>query len=193
MPVSFPPSPTVGQTYTYGGVTWQWNGTAWVNANTGVNFVPFSGGTMTGPLSLQGVTDGSNAAAGQVGEYLSATNAGAVTIPNGAWTTIVSLTLTAGDWDIWGQASPGSATGGMSAIYAGITTTSGGAPANLQVASITAAAGTSFAGAGLSPPILRASISATTTFYLNTYTIWSTATSATAGAGNNFIAARRVR
>lgn len=49
-----PANPTVGQIYTFGGATWRWDGTAWVNANTGANFVATTGSTMTGPLVLSG-------------------------------------------------------------------------------------------------------------------------------------------
>jgi|SRR5215468_3231405 len=52
--ITFPPNPTVGQIFTSGGTTWQWSGTAWVNANTGTNFLPLTGGTMTGALTLSG-------------------------------------------------------------------------------------------------------------------------------------------
>jgi hypothetical protein len=31
--LNFPASPTVGQTYTANGKTWQWNGTAWISYN----------------------------------------------------------------------------------------------------------------------------------------------------------------
>src|SRR5215471_17071677 len=52
--ITFPPNPTVGQIFTSGGTTWQWSGTAWVNANTGTNFLPLTGGTMTGAIQLPG-------------------------------------------------------------------------------------------------------------------------------------------
>lgn len=53
--ISFPTNPTVGQLYTFNGITWQWNGTAWVNANTGGNFMPIGGGTFQGPVTLSGI------------------------------------------------------------------------------------------------------------------------------------------
>jgi hypothetical protein len=58
-----------------------------------------------GPVPLVGVTDGSNAAAGNIGEYLhSFVLAGAaVNILNNTDTQITSLALTAGDWDLYGE------------------------------------------------------------------------------------------
>ena len=49
-----------------------------------------------------GVTDGSDAAAGQIGEYLTATASG-IALTNNAAVNIVSLDLTAGDWDVSGH------------------------------------------------------------------------------------------
>jgi hypothetical protein len=49
-----------------------------------------------------GVTDGSNAAAGDVGEYLSNTS-GAVSLTSAATANVVSLALPAGDWDVAGS------------------------------------------------------------------------------------------
>jgi hypothetical protein len=120
MPVSFPPNPTDGQLYTYGGVTWAWSAASgtWVNANTGANFVPFSGGTMTGALALHGVTDGSNAAAGQVGEFLTATSASTNLGGAGTWqNNLFSMALTAGDWDVWGYVQGGPPTSGQILAY----------------------------------------------------------------------------
>ena len=55
------------------------------------------------PAELRkGVTDGSDAAAGDVGEYLTATS-GAVALTNAALANVVSVDLTAGDWDVSGN------------------------------------------------------------------------------------------
>jgi hypothetical protein len=51
-----PGSPTVGQLYTFNNTTWVWNGTVWTNANTGTNFLPLSGGTMSGQINMPGAT-----------------------------------------------------------------------------------------------------------------------------------------
>jgi hypothetical protein len=55
-----------------------------------------------------GTTTNDNAAAGQVGEYLSALKVigSAVTLtPQSAWVSIMTLALTAGDWDVWAEVS----------------------------------------------------------------------------------------
>ena len=38
MPISYPSSPTVGQTYSYGSSTWQWNGYAWDNISSSSSY-----------------------------------------------------------------------------------------------------------------------------------------------------------
>lgn len=50
-----------------------------------------------------GVTDGSDAPAGHIGEFLSASGSGGLT--SGAATDRATLTLTAGDWDVAGSAT----------------------------------------------------------------------------------------
>lgn len=55
---------------------------------------------MSGPT--QGVTDGSDAAPGMVGEIITASlaAASAVTLSNGTAKTVISIALTPGDWDV---------------------------------------------------------------------------------------------
>jgi hypothetical protein len=115
--ISFPANPTVGQTYTFNNTTWVWNGTVWTVApGAASGFLPLSGGQMTGPLTLaagsvaerdfavQGITDGSAAVAGDVGEFLTTAtvlNTGSV---SGGPTSVATLTLTPGVWLTWGNA-----------------------------------------------------------------------------------------
>jgi hypothetical protein len=52
--IDFPASPTVGQEFTFAGVTWTWDGTKWLAAGTSPGFLPLTGGVLTG--NLGGVT-----------------------------------------------------------------------------------------------------------------------------------------
>jgi hypothetical protein len=52
--IDFPASPTTGQQFTAAGVTWTWDGIKWQASGLGTNYLPLSGGTMAGPLTLAG-------------------------------------------------------------------------------------------------------------------------------------------
>lgn len=67
----------------------------------------------------KGVTDGSDAAAGDIGEYLTATS-GAVPLTPSAPANVVSVNLTAGDWDIQGNVGFAAGSGTHSFFGAGI-------------------------------------------------------------------------
>ena len=61
MPIDFPPNPTIGDIFTAtNGVTYVWNGTQWIvqsgggGGGGGGAFLPLSGGTLTGTLTLAG-------------------------------------------------------------------------------------------------------------------------------------------
>ena len=120
--IDFPASPTVGQTFTSGGVVWLWDGVKWTStgAATGL-YLPITGGTLTGDLILNrdpavalgaatkqyidnkitGVTDGSDAAPGQIGEFISSNViAPGVTLATTVNKIITSINLTPGDWDV---------------------------------------------------------------------------------------------
>lgn len=74
-----------------------------LSGSTGTgSFVGSNGATIIIP-NIQGVTDGSVAAPGDVGEVISITVpfASAVSIFNNSPTDLTSITLTAGDWDVY--------------------------------------------------------------------------------------------
>lgn len=50
MAFNFPASPTIGDTYTSGSVTYTWNGTVWTS-NNAAYCLPTTGGTLTGDLA----------------------------------------------------------------------------------------------------------------------------------------------
>jgi len=69
-------------------------------------------------LLRKGVTDGSDAAAGDIGEYLTASASTPLT--NAASANVVSLSLTAGDWDVSGHVQFVASGGTLSAFGCGV-------------------------------------------------------------------------
>jgi hypothetical protein len=53
MAINFPNNPTVSQIYSFGGYSWQWNGSYWESYSTTVEYLPLSGGTVTGGTIFQ--------------------------------------------------------------------------------------------------------------------------------------------
>lgn len=132
-----------------------------------------------------GVVDGSDAAAGEVGEYLAATGPG-VGLASNTVTNVATLTLTAGDWNVEGNIvfNP---TGVVTFVSASINTVSGA-----MGAFATANAGT--LGTGLQHRIgsggtARVNVTATTTAYLVGQCFFTSGTMNAVGR----IWARRVR
>jgi hypothetical protein len=72
------------------------------------------------PNNIKGVTDGSNAGAGQVGEFVSASG-GPFSVANGVIANIAATTLSAGDWDVWGTAYLATASAGASAFICAVS------------------------------------------------------------------------
>ena len=55
-----------------------------------------------GSLGIAGAVDGSDAAPGDIGEYRSATTSGTLALTSGVVADVLTLDLTAGDWDVHG-------------------------------------------------------------------------------------------
>jgi hypothetical protein len=86
--------------------------------------------------SGRGVTNGSNAAAGMVGEFLSASNTAGSALTTGVALNVASLTLTAGDWHVWGQTIFAEANNTIPSMMATATSPSSGTlPTLAQLAS----------------------------------------------------------
>jgi hypothetical protein len=62
-----------------------------------------------------GVTDGSDAAAGDIGEFLEATTTSSVSMTSSTPSDILTLNLGPGDWDVWGWVGVDFASGGSTA------------------------------------------------------------------------------
>lgn len=143
---------------------------------------------------IVGVTDGSNALAGTVGEYVSSavsvTTTGAT---SGTYQNVTSISLTAGDWDVWGSIQiNGASTTIFSTLNGCISTTSatfsGTTGYNTSIILSITQNNLAFAPCVPVAP-QRLSLSTTTIVYLVMYPLFSVST---AGLGG-FIAARRRR
>ena len=209
MAFNFPDNPTLNQVVTGPtGAQYMWDGTKWVPAGASTAaFAPINSPAFTGnptaptqPLAdsdtslattafvRTGVTDGSNAVAGQVGEYLSVTSA-AVSLGNNTWNATASLALSAGDWDVGGTGYINPNSPGLGQIIVGIGTTSAALPPLQNITQMGISA-TTIGTNALTVPTLRFNLTAPTTVYFNSYVALGTASSCTSTA---VIWARRAR
>src|SRR5215831_1689825 len=116
------------------------NGSVESGSNAGSNFVvtrysdgntaidaPLQISRATGQVQIKGSV-GAGANAGYVGELITGTYASLQNIGAGAWNACVGVTVTAGDWDIWGVARGAGGAGNayMIAVAPAVNTVSGG-------------------------------------------------------------------
>jgi len=155
--------------------------------------LPLAGGTLTGPITpagIVGVTNGSNAAAGQIGEVIQSVVANtSASLGNNALYGLTAIGLTAGDRDVYGtvQYLP-SAGATLNALNAGISNSNaaigaGGSSVNSYV---TPPAGFGF---NIACAPCRVNISATTQYFLMALAGFSGGTCTAGGT----IRARRMR
>jgi hypothetical protein len=140
-------------------------GVSTITATTGTGSVVLgTSPTITTP-NIQGVTGGTTAASGQVGQPLTATGT-AVSITNSTPANCTSINLPAGDWNVWGNVNfnPGSGTA-FSLMQSGFNTTSATLPAAPNY-SAAAFAGTTNFGQSSMPPQQIYNVSTATTVYL---------------------------
>jgi hypothetical protein len=136
--------------------------------------------------SLTGVVNGSNAAAGEIGEYITSQIlfAASVALTTTVVANVTSISLTAGDWDVSGYVGH-TLTGSTTAVLASISSTSAtlnGEDFVLVIPALTGSVQNALT-------TTRISISATTTVYLVTSATFSSGTAKAYGR----IRARRVR
>lgn len=143
---------------------------------------------------LLGSATNDNATAGNIGEFLTATvaQASAIAMTTGTAITLVSLPLTAGDWDIY------SAVGFIPAGTTTITSLQGSLSTTTNTQNLVPGSAITFVCASFTPgnvPIIynitpnRVSISTTTTYFLVGTAAFATSTM----GGFGYIGARRVR
>ncbi len=146
--------------------------------------------TFNSTSGIIGTATNDSAAAGSVGEYISASNSGGTALSTGVSTNIASISLTAGDWDVVGNFTLGQAASTVIAFYySGISLVSGSLPGFFAGANIATPVGASANSVCFAVPTTRISIASTTTVYLVADVGFSISTA----AGFGFIGARRVR
>jgi hypothetical protein len=147
-----------------------------------------------GGIDIQGTNTNDDAAAGYIGEYISSTVLGgsAVALSSGVDANITSISLTAGDWDVWGTCLTSPAGGTTTSVIIGwVSTTSATLPTfpNNGAVFFQATAVPAGNGGGGPTGVIRLSLSATTTVYLSMRVTFAVSTM----GGYGFIGARRVR
>lgn len=138
--------------------------------------------------NIVGVTDGSNAAAGSVGEIISSNIVfgSAVALTSTLSKNITSIALTAGDWDVFGDVhvTPSA----ILTFFRGWINTVSATPPDVSLMSLSNPGGSNIGSCGWPVPSRRVSSAGATTVYLSAQ---CTFTATASGYGN--IYARRVR
>lgn len=163
------------------------------NTNTASRTYTFQ--DKTGTIAhLEGVTDGSSASAGQIGEEITSTvlQASAVALTTATSKDVTSISLTAGDWEVSGSVfNIPAATTSITVLQGGISTTTNTFPvasAGSFIHRTAALVPTAVVwGYDISP--IRISVSGTTTVYLEAMSTFTVSTNAAFGT----IRARRMR
>ncbi len=151
--------------------------------------------TFNSTTGIVGTTTNDNAASGSVGQVVSSSVASGSPVPltNGTPADITSISLTAGDWDVYPNVMFVSAGAGFTLGNAvgWASTTSATLPALEETALLNNGAGGLLIGAvayGFTAPFQRLSLASTTTVYLSTQSNFSTGT---VGAFGRIYARRR--
>jgi hypothetical protein len=148
----------------------------------------------TAPGQLPSTATNDNATAGNVGEYISSTVlvgsavSAAVTTPF----NVTSISLTAGDWDVWGTVATNPAASTLQISITGWINTASATIPTIPNGGAYAQLATNFAvGDGQVLPVgkIRISLASTTTVFLSSFLNFNTSTNSAYG----FIGARRVR
>lgn len=172
-----------------------------LSVNSSANTAMTGNLSVTGPSTFTGgiigVTASSNAVAGRLGEYKNSnvTSGSAIALTTGTGANVTSISLTAGDWDLWGQISfIGNSATTVNYIAGALDTISAQSPINSAVNNtvIYVGGGTVFTTVAIvsySIAKVRVTLDATTTYYLTAQAGFGTSTISAWG----FIAARRVR
>lgn len=146
-------------------------------------------------VEVEGTNTNDSAAAGYVGECIESEilSGSAVSLTTGTGANVTSISLTAGDWDVWGSVIFAAASGTTSSVHiAAVNTTSATAPTPPNKGGYTNLTTTFTTGVQTSSQSAghrRYSMASTTTVYLIAQASFATSTMTAYG----YIGARRVR
>ncbi len=165
-----------------GGVP-SWSTTVPAFTTASITFSPTTGG-------IVGTTTNDNTASGNVGQFVSSViSSGApVSFSNGVAKDLTSISLTAGDWDVWGNLTGSGSGANIAAIVLWISSTSATQP-DLSLLSVLGGTGLLLSNVGFPAPSLRFSLSGTTTVYISAAVSFGSGTATCSGG----IYARRRR
>lgn len=141
--------------------------------------------------NISGVTNGSSASAGYVGEFLSSviSYASAVTLGSNIASNVTTLSLSAGDWDVWGNVTLRTGGTSPSGIIAWVSTASATFPDPSLINGIILGSGAITQTCGATATMQRFNLTTTTTIYLSAELINSSGSGSACGG----IYARRRR
>ena len=142
----------------------------------------------------RGTTTNDSAAAGEIGEILESTLAvgSATSLTTATTKTITSISLTAGDWDVWGNVGfIGAGSAAVTHVRAAISAANNTLPTNPNGGGVAAIQGTLGTDKLQILPCgqTRVSVAGTTTYYLVGHAEWTVGTMTAFG----YIGARRAR
>lgn len=137
-----------------------------------------------------GTSTNDSAGSGEVGEIITATNSGGTSLTSATPANISSISLTAGDWDVWGSIN-GAFSGGSGTISlnSAINTASATLPSTNGTDNLTYSGVVNYSTNIILPVRTRISIASTTTVYLVTQTNFGSGSC----TGYGKISARRAR
>jgi hypothetical protein len=145
------------------------------------NFVMKTNGSgalsFTNGSQIAGTATNDDASAGNIGEYMSSVipAASGVSISTTTATNMTTLSLTAGDWDVYGNITFTAASGTpITSAYCWLSTTSASLPDTGLIGGWDSTAGST--ARGMTAPFLRVSVSSTTTVYISGLVVFGSST-----------------
>lgn len=159
----------------------------------------FSGGnsfsswtTLSGTSTIKGVSDGNNAAAGFIGEYISSATTNPTNFPtSGQYGDLDLIPLTAGDWDVGWNIKQSANGASITDCQYGVGTSAGNSAAGMTLGDNSQSVGGATAVFDFSTSVagIRQSLSGSATIYLKYFCDYTVATPKATGR----ISARRAR